>query len=73
MKYVRGFLGLREPGKTTADLFVFLWDLFKDRRPSSLGIEDSRLGNSKTAFITRDSEFGFSETHVQHHEQCVKM
>ena len=31
MKYIRGLLGLKEPGKTTADLFVSLWDLFGDR------------------------------------------
>lgn len=31
MKYVRGLLGLTEPGMTTADLFVSLWDFFGDK------------------------------------------
>jgi len=45
MKYVRGLLGIMEPGKTTADLFVSLWDLFGDRE----------------AIISGDKRFTFRE------------
>jgi long-chain acyl-CoA synthetase len=45
MKYLRGFLGLREPGKTTADLFVSLWNSFGDRE----------------ALISGDKRFTFRE------------
>ena len=31
MEHVRGLLGLREPGKTTGDVLVSLWDSFGDR------------------------------------------
>ena len=47
MKYVRGFLGLRELGKTTADLFVSLWDLFKDREAIVSGDRRFTFGEFK--------------------------